>query len=291
MKRELDKAIGIFIGIAGLVGVIAQLLTTPTGLRTLAFRFLFVTLLVLGIWIVAQNTWRKRKASQALPRIEQLEDISAGYQTVQASVNEVDWIARLEAQVYTPADAIPKHTLKEWYNCNPTGFSVIKMKDGRKIGHIDILPIRPATLKTFLEGNIVEKDIRGDSLYSPKEKHLIQDLYVESIIVLPPKGFSNAPAVLSVLTNFAKLVERICDPANVGNIYAIAASESGERLLKRLGFDPIVSSQTRADHHDLFAAKFVDLATNITAICGVRFSQTEALNEALNNKKDGAVTM
>jgi len=56
-------------------------------------------------------------------------------------------------------------------------------KNGQKVGHIDILPLRPATFQTFFEGNVVERDIRGDSLYTQKEKHLIRDLYVESIII------------------------------------------------------------------------------------------------------------
>ncbi len=236
--------------------------------------------------MVVQSLWRKSKASRALPQIEKLDDICTGYRIVQATPEEVDWIAQLEAQVYTPTDAVPKHVLMEWYNSSPTSFSVIKMKNGQKVGHIDILPLRPTTFQTFLEGNIVERDIRGDSLYSQNERHLIRNLYVESIIVLPPKGYSNAPAILCVLTNFNELVSRICDPASVDNIYAIAASKSGERLLKRLGFDQIKSSQNRVDHHDLFAAKFAELVANITTICGGRFPEPPnipARSEAQND--------
>jgi hypothetical protein len=115
-------------------------------------------------------------------------------------------------------DAVPKHVLVEWYDANPTGFSVIKMPNGQKIGHIDLLPIRPNTLRAFIAGNIVEKDIRGDSLYSPSDRNQIKDLYVESIAVLPPKRLSKAPAVLCVLTNFGVLVERIANSASVERV-------------------------------------------------------------------------
>jgi hypothetical protein len=280
MKRETSKAVGIFIVIAGVVGVVVQVLTAPAGLRAISFVFLFVTLLFLGIWLVFQSQLRNRKAGRALPPIEQLEDICTGYQIAQATEDEIDWIARLEAQVYTPEDAIPNRVLMEWYEKNPAGFSVIKMTNGQKVGHIDILPLRPTTQKAFLQGHIVEKDVRGDSLYSPSERHLIRDLYVESIIVLPPKGFSKAPAILCVLTNFVSLVERICDPKTVQNVYAIAASQSGDRLLRRLGFDPIISSESRSDHHDLFSVKFSELTKNITAICGSRFPEVPARCES-----------
>ena len=273
MRQEFSKAVGIFIAVAGIVGAIVQLLTAPAGLRGISFLLLFAILLGLGIWILINGALKNRKASRALPAIEQLEDICTGYQIAPASAEEIDWIARLEAQIYAPEDAIPKRVLTEWYEKNPDGFSVIRMPNGQKVGHIDILPLRPATQKAFLQGDIVEKDIRGDSLYAPSERHLIENLYVESIIVLPPKGYSKAPAILCVLTNFVGLVERICNPNTVNSIYAIAASQSGDRLLRRLGFDSIGSSDGRIDGHDLFTIKFSELRKNITAICGPRFPE------------------
>lgn len=274
MKPEITKAVGIFLAFAGFIGTVAQLLTVPSNLSAASFLILFVTLLLLGAWIIFQSMWQNLKASRALPEIKNLDDICTGYQIVQATAEEIDWIAQLETQVYSSADAVPKHVLMEWYKSNPTGFSVIKMQNGQKVGHIDLLPLRPSTFQTFLEGNIVERDIRGDSLFSQDEKHLIKDLYVESIIVLPPKGYSNAPAILCVLTNFKSLVSRISNTTNIENVYAIAASKSGERLLRRLGFDVIKPSQSRKDKHDVFSAKFVELVSNITTICGAKFPES-----------------
>jgi hypothetical protein len=220
MKRELGKAIGIFLAIAGLIGVIVQILTTSGKLRTFSFLALFGALFLIGIWIFVFSMWRRRRAARALPPVEQLDELSIGYRTTQATSEEIDWIADLEAQVYTPVDAVPKHVLREWFQSNPTGFSVIRMTNGQKIGHIDILPIRPTSLTTFVAGNIVERDIRGDSLYAPSDRESIRDIYVESIIVLPPKRFSKAPAILCVLTSFVSLVERICDPTKLESVYA-----------------------------------------------------------------------
>ncbi len=201
---------------------------------------------------------------------------------------EIGWLAGLEAKVYSPEDAIPKDLLTEWYNSNPSGFNIIRMANGQKVGHIDILPLRPASLKAFLEGSIVEKNIRGDSLFSPTERHLIKDLYVESVIVQPPKGHTNGPAVLCLLTNFGRPVERICDPSSVENLYAIAASKSGDRLLRRLGFDPITSAENRADHHDFFQVSVPELANNIYTLCGERFPE-DTFNKILGRRKGTTV--
>jgi hypothetical protein len=271
MRHETTKAVGIFLALAGLVGSVVQLLTTEGGLGKISLTILFASLLALGAWVFASGVMRKWKAAKALPQVSQLEDICAGYYMEPATAADVDWIARLEAQVYTAADAVPGHVLREWYESNPDGFNIIRMRNGERVGHIDLLPLRPATLRKFLEGTIVEKDIRGDSLYPPSERAQIKDLYVESIIVLPPKGYSNAPAILCVLTNFAALVERVCDPAQVESIYAMAASSSGERLLKRLGFDLLTPGDQRADRHGVFCARFGELSENIITICSPRF--------------------
>jgi hypothetical protein len=282
MNHRINKAIGIFLTISGLIGVIVQLLTTPYNLRLIAFLLLFITLLLLGIWIIAHSIRLRLKAKRALPLIKKLEEISTRYYIDQATPEDIDWIARLEAKVYPSEDAVPGHILKEWYSCNPSGFSVIKTSNGQKVGHIDILPLRPVTLRAFLEGNIVERDIRGDSLYSQAETHLIRNLYVESIIVLLPKGLSNAPAILHVLSRFISLVNRVCDPTNVEKVYAIAASDPGKSLLIGLGFDQIKLGDERADHHDFFAAKFVDLAAKISNICGDRLLETALLKKTLD---------
>jgi hypothetical protein len=289
MKREVGQAVGIFMGVAGLVGVIVQLLTVSEGMRNVSFLVLFLALIMLGLWLIAFNTWKQLRSSRALPAIEDLDCLSAGYLASQATAEEIDWIARLEERVYTSSDAVPKHVLTEWFESNPNGFSVIRMCNGQKIGHIDLLPIKPVTLERFVSGLIVEKDIRGDSLFKPEERDQITMLYVESIIVLPPKGFTNAPAILCVLNSFARLVERVCDSGKIKNIYAIAASKSGERLLKRLGFDTVALPDSRADGHELFSADFKQLAANIAGICGTQFPDQESISKILGHKVENSI--
>lgn len=284
MKRLLGNIVGVFVAVVGIVGVIVQLLSTPGWLGKGSLLFLSLVLVLLGLFLVFYSSWRNYRTSRALPPINQLEDICMSYQVAAATRDEVDWIAHQEAEVYVFGDAVPKHVLVEWYDANPTGFSVIKMPNGQKIGHIDLLPIRPNTLRAFINGDIVEKDIRGDSLYAPTDRDQIRDLYVESIAVLPPKNLSKAPAVLCVLTNFGALVERIGDSASVDTVYAIAASGSGETLLRRLGFDQLKLAENRADRHDLYRVAFTDLARNISVICGKRFPE-ESLKTILSKRK------
>ena len=122
MKPHINRAIGIFVATAGLVGVVAQLVTSPKTIRAISFLTLFAALLILGLWIVSHNFWLKLRARRALPPIKKLEEFCTGYTVEPATLEEIDWLADLEAKVYSPEDAVPAHVLKEWYSCNASGF-------------------------------------------------------------------------------------------------------------------------------------------------------------------------
>jgi hypothetical protein len=274
MNENTKQAVAAFVAISGLVGLVATIFSFEEPLRTWSFAALFATVAGISAWYFLRPAMTEQRAKRALPEVGQLDELCAGYRTAPATEQEVGWISELEKSVYSVADAVPGEVLHEWYASNPTGFTIIRMGNGTKIGHIDILPLRPKTLDSFLDGKIVERDIRGDSLYAPAERDQIRDLYVESIIVQPPKGYSNAPAVLCVLGGFANLVERICDPERVRTVYAIAASHSGERFLHRLGFDQLRGAATRKDGHNLFSVDYPRLRENIITICSSRFPET-----------------
>lgn len=196
------------------------------------------------------------------------DDMAARYRIDPATPEEIDWIAQLESEAYSPKDAIPKHILKQWYAANPSGFSIIKT-DEQKIGHIDILPLRSPALELFYSGEIMEREIPGDGLHEPGERNSIRSLYIESVIIQPLNGHSNVPpyALLSLLRHFNMLVNRICNPGNVEYVYAMAASKSGARLIQHLGFEQVKVDRARADGHDLYETKFVDLAASIRELC------------------------
>jgi hypothetical protein len=184
-----------------------------------------------------------------------------------ATPDDLDWIFQLEIDAYSAQHAVARRTLEQWYGSNPDGFSILTI-DGRKIGHLTIVPLHSKILKSFVQGTIVEQDIHGDSLYRPGEKHLIRNLYFESVILDSPKGHSTLPikALTCLARDFIPLIRRLCDPTNLENVYALAASGPGERLMRGLGFDQIKSSQERSDQRALYVAKFSTLNANISAL-------------------------
>lgn len=257
---------GIFSAVTTFAAAAVAILTAPSQMRTLLLSSLIALAAVLFGLLAAPEALRKLRARRSLPSARDLESLCGGYHVSQATAGEVGWIAGLETSVYSREDAIPEKTLREWFAVNPTGFSVIHDPDGRPIGHLDLLPLRPATMEVFRAGDIVEREIRGDSLYSPAERSSITLLYVESIILKPNKPLTTAAAWLCLLENLPAILERVTDLARIESIYAIAATAAGERLLRRLNFELDRAGDRRKDAHPLFVGRFPEVAKSLAKL-------------------------
>jgi hypothetical protein len=184
-----------------------------------------------------------------------------------ATPADLDWIFQLEIEAYSAQYAVARQTLDRWYGSNPGGFSILTM-NGRKIGHLTIIPLHPKILDSFVQGTILEQDIHEDCLHKPHERHLVQNLYIESIILDSAREHSILPikALTRLAHDFVPLISRVCEPRNLENVYALAASGRGERFMNALGFAMVRSGQARADRRALYAAKFGTLRDNISEL-------------------------
>lgn len=189
------------------------------------------------------------------------------YNVNPATPEDLDWIFQQEVDAYSPQHAVARQTLERWYGSNPDGFSVLTL-NGSRMGLVTFLPLRSNILERFVQGTILEQDIREDCLYTPEEKHLIRNLYVESVIIDSPGKHATLPikAFTCLAHDFVSLINRICDPANLENIYALAASGRGERFMKGLGFEQVKGGDERGDKRALYVATFRSLAINISEL-------------------------
>ncbi|HEV7473932.1 MAG TPA: hypothetical protein VGN90_07775 [Pyrinomonadaceae bacterium] len=184
-----------------------------------------------------------------------------------ATPADLDWIFQLEIDAYSPRYAVARRKLEQWYGRNPHGFSVLTM-NGRKMGHLTFVPLHPKILQSFEQGTIIEQDIHEDCLYTPAEKHLVKNLYVESMIIDSPTASSTLPikGLTCLAHDFLPIIRRVCDPATLENVYGLGASGRGERLMKGLGFNQVKASEERADRRALYVAQFSTLSNNISEL-------------------------
>ena len=86
------------------------------------------------------------------------------YEIVPAGLHDVMWAADLAKRVYAGLDVIPAQVMLDWFEANPHGFSVVKSLAGDLLGNLDILPIKKNTLRRIVSGELLERDLTGDSL-------------------------------------------------------------------------------------------------------------------------------
>jgi hypothetical protein len=184
-----------------------------------------------------------------------------------AMLADLDWIFQLEIEAYSAQYAVARQTLDRWYRSNPGGFSILTM-NGRRIGHLTIIPLHPKILDSFVQGTIREQDIHEDCIHPPEEKQFVRNLYCESIILDSGQAHSILPikALTRLAHDFVPLISRVCEPRNLDSVYALAASGRGERFMQGLGFGLVKSDQERADRRALYAAKFATLRDNISEL-------------------------
>jgi hypothetical protein len=265
------KALDTLIVVTGFAAAIVAILTAPSLMRRIVLWALLAVAIVLLCLRVVPEVIRWYRARTNVP---DPDTVPGQYQVEQASDSDMAFIAELEASVYSRADAIPEPILREWYSANPTGFSLVRSPSGKPIGHLDILPLRPATLDAFLKGDIVEREIRADCIYSVNDRKLITALYVESVILKPEGRRTAAAALICLLQAFPTIIGRIADASSLEKIYAVAATSRGEKLLRELGFGLERSADRRRDGHHLFGARISEVDGNVARRCGSRSVQT-----------------
>ncbi len=200
-----------------------------------------------------------RKFTQIKKNAELIRTVSIA----SASIDDIGWIAQLESELFTGADVIPVEQLMEWYKINQTGFFIFKTEDGKRIGHIDILPLRPQIIESILEGELIEREIKGEYLYTPNEKNLIKNLYIECVAI-KPTGRIRAIALQVFLSGFGAIVGNICPVDNIEKIFAVAATKQGEQIMKNFGFTVAHEETKRKDGHKLFVGDMKTLRLRVS---------------------------
>jgi DNA-binding winged helix-turn-helix (wHTH) protein len=193
-----------------------------------------------------------------------MDSLAQSFVVQQATLPDVRWAAQLAQQVYTGNDIIPESRMLEWYCQNSDGFSVVKSKLGELVANLDILPLKRNILDEFVAGRMTEREFSADCLHPPSESTEISHLYVESFVTIHPGSLrANRFAAAQILREFNSILGRICNPANLQSVYAIAASVAGRRLLKHLGFEICSAAEKRRDRHDLFSIQGSALADTL----------------------------
>lgn len=274
MKPKNNSPLGKIILLLAIVSGLASIYALPESVRNIwVLVLLSLSIIILIIWII--DIIKKGKQFD----IWVFED--SEFTRKPASLSDIRWIARLENRKYSVNDAVPYEKLKEWYQANQNGFSLI-LENNKRIGHVDILPIKNGDklFEKYCEGAICEIDIPGTSIAPPEERDSVENIYVESIIIDPerpsiikfilnpfnaekPRFRVRQAPIRYLLSSLVPIVRDVANPNNVKYVYAMAATKVGKHFMNSLGFDLETPADERKDGHDLYKVSLPVLTERI----------------------------
>ncbi|MGA2350226.1 MAG: hypothetical protein ABSF70_07330 [Terracidiphilus sp.] len=279
LLAELDvwikkKRLAIVISIGGMnIAIISALsafqsvlFLQPETVHRLVTLVLVFDLVV--VVVVCYYAFVKRRAGGVIAEPKPLSQLC--YQVEPSRESDVRWAAELALQVYQGYDAIPEKVMLNWFQANPNGFSVVKRGDGVKVGNLDLLALKPNTLRDFIGGELLEKEILGDCLYGPDETASVRNVYVESLVVprhLFKDDTSNSAALHAIIASLSACILKLCekDIAEKGEIkvYALSANPVVTKHLVEMGSQIVSHRDKRRDGHDLYCIDFKSLESQL----------------------------
>lgn len=153
---------------------------------------------------------------------------------------------------FTIKDKLSFKKIKAWRRKNPLILSLYYDADNIVMGYFDVLPLNSEFEKKLREGILTEHDINFDSMKSPEEMYNSEIIYIGGVVVRDMDNKCRSyhgglilHALLVYLKTFYSFEKNTV-------ICATAATQCGEHMLKRLGFEIYKEGAFRKDGHHYY---------------------------------------
>jgi hypothetical protein len=163
--------------------------------------------------------------------------------------------AQKHAESCFGSDSLTLEEVKKWTDRNPFVTAILCSQWGSYLGYFDILPLTDEGTNAFQSGAIEEREILASQILPPSEMRNARTLYVAGIAVKghgTDIGRMRAAAMLSGLASY--IVYFYGDSPR--RIIAVAATESGTRVLHGADAQICCNAMNRKDRHDLYEVTF-----------------------------------
>lgn len=158
----------------------------------------------------------------------------------------------LAAQYYG-RDRIPNPLAESWRQKNPFAFACLLTDDGRLDASFGAMALSQSFMDQLIAGNVVESQLDPRDILTWEETRRADRIYISGVVVRDAGtdlGHERARILIwSMLRYFTEFFDR----PFVKRLYALAATDDGERLLKGLGFELEVAAENRRDRHNLYS--------------------------------------
>ena len=257
---KLNEYIVIF---SGIIGLIAACISIVLGVGLKYLILLFSGILLLFLIFVLLNISKKKQKYQIID-FEKLKEVTFR----PATENDITEIIKLDKQVFEKNDIVTEEVFRSWQIKNKIIFTVMYIKE-KFSGYYTILPLNDKALNAFIDGYLREKDIMPKDILEENDIHYCKSIYFYSIVI----NRRHTKFSLVLICDAARKLENIRRrKKKLQNIYSVAATKDGDRLLRRFGFNLYVDGIDRPDKHRLYC-KNLTSELNLVDVCYDAFNR------------------
>lgn len=139
-----------------------------------------------------------------------------------------------------------------WRNKNKSILVCLITSTQEVVGYFDVLPLTSTFMNNFLSGRMIEKEIRPSDILPRQHASRSRKLYLGGVAVRDPDMFIGRRHASILVWGLLKYIDTYYPPTVHRQLYALAATDEGERLLRRFGFCLKSSALERKDNHNLY---------------------------------------
>jgi hypothetical protein len=230
-----------------------------------------ISLALFATIVVALWSWRSTEPVQLAEDVILDIDSQDGRTFVEAPAPRgMLAVANKHARELYGRDAMRYNEVENWWKRNPFVEVVLRSECGEYLGYFDVLPLTEEASRSLESGEIGEREIKPEQILGPKQMKKAKTLYLAGIAV-KNAGTELGKARAGKL--FCGLVEytRFYYGDTPRHILALAATPSGERILKGIKAKIACPGTVRKDQHNLYEIWLTpDLLNNVYTRAGRR---------------------
>lgn len=251
-KNYFLKLLLIFLSVFGLIGTSASLLfSLPQSSSQFCLLILFCFIISIAILLIIYPI--KKFVQPFDPKDDWLYNNKEKFKILFPYNSKYLKPANRIAKLYYGKEFTNENVVKSWYNKNPYTLSILANEQNKIIGYFDILPLNEMHSDKFINGQMVEKDIRPKHILSVEEMKQCRTVYIAGIAV--EQNCGEVIKTFGGVLIYALITHIKCFYTHKEGIklLALPVTDCGKKLLTKYNFKIETEAMVRKDKTDLLS--------------------------------------
>ena len=158
---------------------------------------------------------------------------------------------------YFTIDTAEPDDVYDWVNHNRLMVTYALHNDVVQ-GFFNVMPLTAEAGELFERNEIKEEDITTDLILGPEVMHYAEYLYFPAIAVRDYQTYCAKQCTAALMSTLAHLLLHVYDPNRLKKIFVNPTTFQGNRMIRKLGLEPLKHYKKLLTGNDIYLAAFND---------------------------------